>query len=232
MRNLLLTLFAAVLAAACWPQQQGKNQPPPSAGAGANAAPAAPPTAEELPFVDTAWRLARADGATLAARLVLRAGGRIEGHAGADEASWGVADGALVFKNSAGAVATRFDRIARSLDNRDVLLGTFAPDASVTPVLTREEGAALIDAARAACAIDANVYSVKPDNEVAYRLAADPPAAGGMQAAARRARVPAGGVMRLAKSEVQTIVSAGATRFDAFTHRIPDAMLAFNICAE
>ena len=89
-----------------------------------------------------AWHFGRANGDTIAERLVLVAGGSIAGHTSPNEASWGVEGGTLVFYLNDGRPSTRFQWVVTENGQR-ILRGAFLPDRSVTHVLSELDTAVL-----------------------------------------------------------------------------------------
>lgn len=126
MRVLATLVLAAVLSAGC--SQHAPVTP---------AQPALAQAEITKRLENSAWRFSRADGAVIAARIVLRPGGQIEGLCQPNEAGWAVQDGYLVFVDAAGAWVTRFDRMGVDKMNDELLFGAFKPDAKAVHVLTR-----------------------------------------------------------------------------------------------
>lgn len=213
-------VFAAALAlSACSPP---RGQPPKTTPATSSPSPARAALTQaeaDALFVDTVWRFGRADRSVIAARIVLRPGGIIEGYTHPNERSWAIVDGALAFRNDKGETITRFDRAGPAAEPTGSLFlgGTFKPNANVTHVLTRlpePQSAASGDLyAYAAASCDAPLpgagrvrLQARAGSLLAsYRLADDAPDK------SRQASVSQGGVFVLPAAELVDVkVDAGA----------------------
>lgn len=86
------------------------------------------------------WRFGRADGSVIAGRIMLQAGGTIQGYHHPNEDHWGLENGTVVFYNASNQAVTRFTTSTQE-GGVTVLRGAFLPSPAITHVLTEVEAA-------------------------------------------------------------------------------------------
>jgi len=110
------------------------------------ATPVAPPSAQPTPsagvgtvpardiLTSKVWQFGRSDGTVLASKMRLLAGGRIEGATHSNESQWAVVGNELLFYDSSGKAATRYNSF-RQDGGRWVISGPFLLWGDITHVL-------------------------------------------------------------------------------------------------
>lgn len=85
-----------------------------------------------------AWEFGRTDGSVISPRMSLTKIGTVSGYSHQNESSWEVNAGDLIFKDSNGAVSTRFNKVEITAQGSVKLLGDFLliPEYNVVHTLT------------------------------------------------------------------------------------------------